>query len=92
MMRGRITDHVQPPQPKRPKTPQVVKETTEDIEAKLKQVIKEQEQTFLRLVEERKAQVARIEDQSRDIQLQVPGNLSFLFISFGCFYICLCCC
>jgi hypothetical protein len=88
MMRGRIVDHVHPPQPKRAKPSAPARERKDEIEAKLKQVIKEQEQTFLHLVEERRSLVARIEDQSREIQSQVPGK-SVLFnhiLFFLCFF------
>ena len=93
MMRGRITDQIHPPQPKRPKTSEATPEKKYEIEAKLKQVIMEQEQTFLHLVEERRTVVAMIEAQRRDIQSQVPGNLS-LFLShlvFSMFVSVVCC-
>lgn len=41
------------------------------IAARLKQAIQEQEQTFVRLVEERRSQVRRVEDQLRDMQAQL---------------------
>eukprot|EP00250_Pteridium_aquilinum_P017084 c23444_g1_i1 orf=803-2461(+) len=41
------------------------------ITARLKQAIQEQEQTFVRLVEERRTRVRRVEDQLRDTQAQL---------------------
>lgn len=41
------------------------------ITARLKQAIQEQEQIFVRLVEERRSQVRRVEDQVRDVQAQL---------------------
>lgn len=41
------------------------------ISARLKQAIQEQEQTFVRLVDEKRALVRRVEDQARDIQAQL---------------------
>ncbi|KAI5082338.1 hypothetical protein GOP47_0002081 [Adiantum capillus-veneris] len=41
------------------------------ITARLKQAIQEQEQTFVRLVDERNSQVRRVEEQARDIQAQL---------------------
>ncbi|MCO5575220.1 hypothetical protein L7F22_029018 [Adiantum nelumboides] len=41
------------------------------VTARLKQAIQEQEQTFVRLVDERHAQLRRVEEQARDIQAQL---------------------
>lgn len=70
-MRGRIVDPVKPV--KRARLAEKEEEQHEDlsIKARLKQVIREQEHAFVRLVEERRSQVRRIEDQSRDIQAQL---------------------
>ncbi|KAH7431870.1 hypothetical protein KP509_08G070600 [Ceratopteris richardii] len=41
------------------------------VAVRLKQAIEEQEQTFVRLVDERRVQVRRLEEQARDIQFQL---------------------